>query len=297
MIEHLVISGGGPLFLNMYGAIKRAEEEKLWSKPDIKTFHGTSAGAILSLILALDYTWDILDNYIINRPWQNILSFDVLNIYTYYETNGILDITFIEEVFMPLFKGVGIEKNITFSEFEILTGKKLYFYTTQYNTFSVAELSSDATPHISILEAVYASCTLPILFKPRKINDIVYIDGCIFLDNPLAKAMEKGYAPETVLAITKKSRKLEETDVVGINIFEYIMCLMNSLFTKTQLICLDTTGITQIPISSTLSDLANFFNMAESATYRQTAINKGIADTEAFISAMKSEETPLNFPA
>ncbi len=152
------------------------------------------------------------------------------------------------------------------------------------------------TPNVSVLEAVYASCTLPVLFKPRKINDIVYIDGCIFLDNPLAKTMEKGYAPETVLAITKKPRKLEEVDVVNINIFDYVMCLMNALFTKTQLVCTDISGIKEIQISSSLSDLARFFSMAESVAERKSAINKGIADTDAFISATTTEGNPPNCP-
>ncbi len=296
MIEHLVISGGGPLLLNMYGAIKQAEIANLWRKSDIKTLHGTSAGALLSLILALDYTWDILDNYIVNRPWHKVFSFDVLNVYNYYETNGILDITFIEEVFMPLLKGVGLSNTATFKDIETVTGKKIYTYSTRFDTFDIAELSVDTTPDLPILEAIYASCTLPILFKPRKINNIVYIDGCIFLDNPLAKSMEKGYEPTSVLSVSKKSRTTVAADVATMNIFDYLLHLMNSLFSKTQVLHHNLDGIVQIQISSSLSDLAKFFSMAESAAERTSAINKGAADTDAFISAMKTVEIPPNCP-
>ena len=284
MIKHLAISGGGPLFFNMYGAIKKAEEVNIWSKANIETLHGTSAGAILCLILALDYSWDILDNYIINRPWHKVFSFNVLNIYEYYESNGILNIKFIEEVFIPLFKGLGIKKTVTFKEFYEITNKKLYVYTTKFDTFDVAEFSMDETPDVSVLEAVYASCTLPILFQPRKINDCVFIDGCIFLDNPLAKTIEKGYDENSILVISKKKREQTTTDITDMNVFDYLLFLMNALFTKTQIVCKDNVCKNNIEITSKLSDLANFFSMAENPSDRETAINRGKEDVDAFIS-------------
>lgn len=283
MIKHISISGGGPLFLNMYGAIKRAEETKIWEKSNIETLHGTSAGAILCVMIALDYAWDILDNYIINRPWQNVLSFNVLQMYEYYEKNGILDMTLIEEMFMPLFKGIGLQKNITLGEFESIIGKKLYIYATNFNTFEVEELSADVCPSVSVLDAVYASCTLPILFRPQKIQNVVYIDGCIFLDNPLAKTMEKGYAATTVLAISKKQREWSHTDATTMNIFDYLAYLMNTLFTKTQLICTNKEGIVEIMISSSISELSNFFSIASNPVERRDAINRGIADANDYI--------------
>ena len=83
-IKHIVINGGGPLVLNMYGALKQSHKRGIWNHTDVETYYGTSAGAIMATLMALKYDWDELDNYFLNRPWQHVLKFNILEIYNYY---------------------------------------------------------------------------------------------------------------------------------------------------------------------------------------------------------------------
>lgn len=279
-IKHIVISGGGPLLLNMYGALKQSNIMGAWNKENICSLFGTSAGAILCVLISLDYSWDELDNYIINRPWQHVIKFNVLEAYDYYCNNGIMDIKFIYDMFGPLFKAKDIDLNINYAEFEKITGKSLHIYATKFETFETTEFSTETTPHISVLETVYASSTLPILFKPRKIENLTYIDGCIYLDYPLAKCLEKpNIDSKSVLGIKKKQRNAETTDATIMNMFDYLIFIMNMVFTKTQIYPLyNKSDIHEIEISSTFEDLANFFKMANSAEDRKHAIQRGMDD-------------------
>jgi len=287
-IEHIVINGGGPLLFNMYGAMKQSNLLKMWNHENIKTYYGTSAGAILSTVVALKYDWEELDNYLINRPWQHVFKFNVVEIYDYYTKNGIIDENFLREFFLPLFKAKDIEIDVTMEEFRKITGVTLHIYATEIATFDVEEFSADKTPNVKVLDAVYVSSALPILFKPISIENKFYIDGSVYMNYPVARCLERTDNPEKILGIKNKYDentilKMEET-----NMFDYLTYIINSLFTKSQTHELMTNReqinkIKEINISSRYEDLSNFFKMASSSEERRCAIQRGVDDINKII--------------
>jgi predicted acylesterase/phospholipase RssA len=285
-IQHIVINGGGPLLFNMYGALKQSNKKKIWNYEDIETYYGTSAGAILATLMALKYDWDELDNYIINRPWHHVLKFNILEIYDYYVNNGITDIQLINEFFSPLLKAKDISTDVTFAEFKQITGVGLCIYSTKYTTLSIKEFSTENTPNVKVLEAVYASSALPILLKPIQIENNIYIDGSICTNYPLSKCLEKNVDPQTVLGIKNKYPETETAQIEHMNMFDYMTSLIFSLFTKmenaekiTNNACnICTEGVTELLVSSTPGDFSKFFKIASCKEERQNAINKGVED-------------------
>ncbi len=285
-IQHVVINGGGPLLFNMYGALKQSNKKKIWNYEDIETYYGTSAGAILATLMVLKYDWDELDNYIINRPWQHVLKFNILEIFDYYTNNGITDIKLINEFFSPLLKAKDISTDVTFAEFKQINGAGLCIYSTEFATLSIKEFSAENTPNVKVLEAVYASSALPILLKPIQIENKTYIDGSICLNYPLAKCLEKNIDPQTVLGIKNKYPEIETMKIENMNMFEYMTSLVFSLFTKMEYAekianntgnqCTD--GVKEILVSSTPGDFSKFFKLASCKEERQNAIEKGVED-------------------
>ena len=89
---NIVINGGGTIFFNAYGALKQSNLSGIWSHDSVKSYYGTSAGGILAIMLALQYSWEELDDFIIKRPWHNVWKFNVLNIFDYYKNRGIYGI-------------------------------------------------------------------------------------------------------------------------------------------------------------------------------------------------------------
>ena len=69
-IKHLVISGGAYNGLYIFGTIKKLLKEKFFNIEDINSIYGTSVGSIIAAMLCLKQKWDIIFEYILNRPWE-----------------------------------------------------------------------------------------------------------------------------------------------------------------------------------------------------------------------------------
>lgn len=289
-IKHIVISGGGPLIFNIYGALKHSNLSKLWSHDDIESYYATSAGAIMATMMTLKYDWEELDNYLINRPWQTILNFNMLNIYDYYSNNGIVDEKIIYSMFAPLLKAKDIDVNIDMETFRKITNINLHFYATEYSTFVTREFSADATPKIKLLDAVYASMALPILCKPIKIDNELYLDGGVFLNYPISKCMEKHDDCGSILGIKMQIvSKKEDMITNDLNLFSYMTTGMNALYNKIQIDEMRP-DIKEIHISAVFDDMTSFFKLASSSEERKRAIERGCADSSILCNRLSKSD-------
>jgi predicted acylesterase/phospholipase RssA len=203
-IRHLVMSGGGVAGFSFYGALRESSKRGDWHINDIKSIFGTSAGAIFGLIIALKYDWDVLDDYIIKRPWQQIFNFNIQNIFAFFDNRGIFDVKIIEEIFVPLFKGHDIDINITMKEFYERQGIDMHFFATNINEFSFIELSYKTHPDWRIIDAVYCSSCLPILFQPLLKGDKCFTDGGMVCNYPVQYSIDNGADPEEIFGLCRK---------------------------------------------------------------------------------------------
>lgn len=89
-IKHLVISGGGPSGLQTISAIQELEENNFLDTKNIESIYGTSAGAIIAVIIALKYDWETINDYIIKRPWKDVFQIKVENILESYTKKDYL---------------------------------------------------------------------------------------------------------------------------------------------------------------------------------------------------------------
>lgn len=233
-IKNIVINGGGITIFNIYGALRDSNKNGLWKHEDVERYFGTSAGAIMSLITILNYPWEDLDNFILDRPWNTVFKFNIINIFDYYLNNGILGIEYIYDIFTPLFRGKDIDTNITFSEFHLLTGKSLYCYATDLNSFDVVELSHETCPDMKILDGVYASACLPIMCRPLKVGNTHLTDG--FLCNyPISMCYDKIKSLDETLGIRNNNvQNTKAIDYENMNMGTYLSSFIDKFFNKYQ---------------------------------------------------------------
>ena len=71
-IKHLILSGGGPIGLVEYGALKYLTKQNIISYNNIESIYAVSIGAILGLIYILNLEWLWVDDFIIKRPWKKL---------------------------------------------------------------------------------------------------------------------------------------------------------------------------------------------------------------------------------
>ena len=229
-IKHIVMSGGGVTGLSFYGILRDKQKEGLWNIEDIQSMYGTSAGSMIAVFLALNYDWDTIDDYIIKRPWQNVYKFNMQTILFTFQTKGIFDNKVVEETFLPLFKGKDISIDITMKEFYEVNSIDLHIYTVDINSFELIDISHKTHPDWRVVDAVYCSCSLPIIFQPTIENGKCFIDGGFFVNYPIQYCIESGADPDEILGIcripiNKSNKNIEEKS----SLFDYIL----NIFYKT----------------------------------------------------------------
>jgi len=232
-IKHLVISGGGPAGFSFYGAIKECHCQNLWTLENIESMYGTSIGAILCVILCLDYEWQVLDDFLIKRPWKQVFPMNMYTIIDSFQKRGIYDIKVIENAFLPLFAGKDISIDITLQEFYELNHIDLHFFSTEIHKFELIDFSHKTYPNWRLVDAVYCSCSLPVAFSPLLRDDRCYCDGGVISNYPLRQCIEGGADPDEILGIKMTIDRVNQSKVHSeSSIFDYIIAIFNKIMEK-----------------------------------------------------------------
>lgn len=188
-IKHLVIASGLIYGLSFYGALKECAIKNVYHIDNIETIYATSAGTIVAVLVSLKYDWESIDNYIINRPWHRVFPININTIINAFQSCGILDVGCIKELFLPLFSGREIDIGITMAEFREFTGIDFHFITTRLDTFETFDINALSCPDWTVIDAVYASCAVPILFQPFVKDGVKYADGAFLAKYPIGQCM------------------------------------------------------------------------------------------------------------
>ena len=252
-IKHIVLSGGAAGGLYIYGALKTAHQNGLWKYENIETLWGTSAGALICVIIALNIEWGVLDDYFIKRPWKSVFKLNWLDL---WNEKGIMGPKTIKEIMSSLFQANEIPLNINLEDFCKLTGKELHLFTTELDMeecmFHLIDLNPITHPKWLVLDAIYASCCLPLIFKPHEMIDVciggedasgnsrIYLDGGILSAFPFNYCIKyPGIIEEEVMGIylnkwenvfpsIKKTKPLNE-----MNLFNFMKIFSSSVFNYT----------------------------------------------------------------
>jgi predicted acylesterase/phospholipase RssA len=199
-IKHLVISGGGPVLIQVLGAIQKLENLGFVNMKDIESIYGTSAGAIIGVLICLKYDWNTINDYIIKRPWHDVFPIKAQNIFDAYTKKGIFDVKTIEKCFKPLLDAKDIPLNINLEGFYKLTKIELYMYAFEVNEYKSQEISWKTYPKLSLITAIQMTCALPILISPVCIDNKCFIDGGMSCNYPLNYCIKSGKKKDEILA-------------------------------------------------------------------------------------------------
>lgn len=203
-IKHLVISGGGPIMFQIISGIQELEKKKYFNMKDIETIYGTSAGAIIAVMISLGFDWETLNDYIIKRPWQDVFPFKVQNILDAYTKKGLFDIKTVEKCFKPLFDTKDISLDITLEDFFNFTKIEIHMFSFEVNEYITHDISYKTHPKLSLLKAVQMTCALPVLVSPVCIEDKCFIDGGVACNYPLNYCIDSGKEPNEILGFKNK---------------------------------------------------------------------------------------------
>ncbi len=229
VIKHLILSGGGTVGFSQYGALKESNNRGFWKFENIESIYGISVGSIVGMFISLNFEWDVLDDYLIKRPWQNVINFTMNSLIQSFESRGILDKKIIHEIIHPLFRAKNIDIECTMQELYEITKIDLHIFTTELNSYTLIDICHTEYPEWKVVDAIYASCCLPIIFKPLLVDSHCYVDGGFIENYPIYQCIQSAKNSEEILGIYKN---LTYTQNVNENstLFDYLSNAFNKIF-------------------------------------------------------------------
>lgn len=197
MIEHVVLSGGGPNGLLQMGVIQELVRSGHLDVRNLKSVYGTSAGAIICVILALGIPMEEFCAYLISRPWNKWVDIRFMDVNA---QGGFIQSERLKEALMPMLRAYGFE-NITLKEAFDRTRVDMHLFSTELETFTMADLNHVTFPNLPVVHAAIMSAALFPAFTPVAYEGKHYVDGGLRNNFPINELLRAYPETETVLGI------------------------------------------------------------------------------------------------
>lgn len=216
--DTLVLSGGGIKGFHLLGAVQAAIDMKRLE--NIKTYIGTSVGALISYLLAIGYTpIEIMICLHLNKWLEELQSYNFTGV---INGDGIVKFSTIYEALEKL----TIEKlgyYLTLGKLKEKLGKTLICVTYNTTTCQTEYLGPDNYPDLPCLVALRMSANIPLVFERFKYMDNYYIDGGISDNFAITKAEEYG---ENILGICLEISEKSLQDIPSDGVITYFLRLL-----------------------------------------------------------------------
>ena len=239
--KYLLLSSGAMSGLAYIGVLARLQDS-----PDvvnnIKYVAGTSVGAFFALLFALKVPMIEVYAYIRGELLKDDVRYvgNVSQLIDIVSDFGVFDFQHLTN-FVRHFINVALHvDDITFMELAKATGIVLTISATNLESCDEVLFSVDTHPNLSVVTAIKASTTIPLIFKPTMIDDVPYVDGALMDPLPFrAVSAVADIHPDSVLAINLNNRKSGEcntsdsSDIPAINnIVQYIIAITRCMSHK-----------------------------------------------------------------
>ena len=227
VIKHIVLEGGGSIGFRYIGILNKLCELNFINNENIESIYATSIGALIGTFLCINHDWSELCNYIINRPWNNVIYVSGNQIINLYSTRGLFDENMIAIILKPLLQSKLLSISITLKDFFIFSKIDIHFFTVNLNTSDVVDVSHTTHPDLSLVRAIYMSSAFPILCAPiidDKSN--CFTDGGLLCNYPIKECLDKYKNPDEILGLRFQMKSDSITITTDSNIMDYISALI-----------------------------------------------------------------------
>lgn len=293
MIKHIVLPGGAATGYIDYGIIEYLEKNNFYKMENIESIHATSVGSLLACTLCFKFEWSYYREFIIYGHHDKTFYIDPNNIVNILNAKSLMVENCFKTYLKPFFlaSDLDIETTTLKKLFEI-TKIDFYIYATKVSTISTVAFNHKTDPDMLVIDAISASCAIPIIFKPIEYKNDVYVDGGILSNYPLKECLEnENIDPKEVMGILhqyKETTEIKKDDILNFNIFDLVLHILWILIEKLvnlyfennknkETIMKKINLITEIPVkmNSTSTTASDLFNALNSKDIRKQLIEEG----------------------
>ena len=274
-IKHLVCSGGGLNGFVFYSLFKETHQRNIWNLKNIESYYGTSVGTIVGALILLANSWEDIDDYLIHRPWENVFKFDLNILFESVDRRGIYNIQHIQSILSPFILAKDKTIDITMQEFYELTGIEFHCILTEVNSHTQIDVSYKTHPEWRLIDAIYASCALPVAFAPLLKDDKCYADGSIISNCAIKESIENGANPDEILTVYSVENKENGTLInEDSSMFDYVGKVMkNIIHLRTSHVYPDVKYAYKVPTIST--NISSIHELSKDKDKRIELLNLG----------------------
>lgn len=235
-IKHLVLSGGNVWGFAMFGMLEQAIESGFLHMDAVESIYATSAGSLIGALISLKIEPHILHDYIIKRPWETVCKANRYSVLEIYDGRGIIHRGFIEEFFAPLLKLVDLSINISLADFYNYNGIDFHIYSTELNRYELIDISFKTHPEWTLIDAIYASSSIPLIFAPIIKDNQCFIDGAFLLNYPITKVPRENPKEVFGISIGNPPDNVKETPITtSSNVIDVVSAALFNVIYKNRL--------------------------------------------------------------
>lgn len=302
-IKHLVLSGGGNTLFKQVGAIQILEKNKFYDINEIESIYATSAGGILAVLLCLNFDWETINTYLLDRPWHNVFGVNIKKFLNVYKNCGVYDATFFEIFFKSLFAAKDLKIDITLKEFYDYSKKEIHFYTVEANKFELEDISYKTHPDLQLLTSLHMTCSIPLVFTPVFIDKKCYVDGGVINNYPVLYCLKRpNISNDEILGLTNILSDEKETNgiVKDINVLDYISKLILKLI-RGNISTIHNSNYSEIKyevlINNANLNVKDLYYALSSSNERKRLFEDGVQSGILFLNKHKNEHILDNLPS
>lgn len=277
--ENLILSGGANNGFAYLGVLHNLIEKKIIIKNKIKSIFATSVGTIIAVVLALEDEAHFSKDYFIKRPWNRLLNININTIIQGIYKGGLFDKSILAQILEPLLSSNDMKIDIDLQSFNELTGFNIYFVTVRYDNFKIELINHNTHPDWKLIDAIYASCCLPLLFEPFEYEGKNYLDGGLLSNYPVDLAYNNNCDLKKTLGIYSSfhidSPSLCYENKSKMKLFDFIFNLIWKIWDVTKINQLHKDELAQQIIIDTGCYYDSIYASIESETEREKLYNYG----------------------
>lgn len=250
-IDTLVFQGGGAKGISYIGALEAIDsmdkENSNYIQKNIKRVAGTSAGAITAFLIAAGYSSSEIREQLYPLNFDDLFEHPVSDFFEIIKNSPPVEsLKKIIEIFWVIFKSggyntgdkfklfmgellkkKGFAPGITFEHLQKKTGISLHVYSLDVAANKLIEFSAENenTSSTSVVDAIRASMSLPLVFTPVKLQTEdgtpydVYTDGGLIKNYPIDFSAE--HIKNTVGFVFGQNKRTEPTK--ELSLFELLL--------------------------------------------------------------------------
>lgn len=293
-IKYLVISGGGPNSIKALGALQKLDEVEFWNIDNIEKIYGTSAGALLAVLISMKFELSVIADYIIKRPWHTTYQFSINQVFESFSKKGLYDADVFETFFKPFFVSRDLNvSEMTLSKFYEYTKIEVHFYSLEINSFIVEDISYLTHPDLLLLTAIHMTCALPMIITPVCIEDKCFVDGGVVCNYPLNYCLDipdcnvdeiLGFRNEYITEITNNIVNGES------NVMDYMVNFINKLIHNVDTECKQVSIPNEIKYKTEHISISYIKSALSSSDVRRGMLDDGRISAELFLENCRDDD-------